>query len=254
MANDSKSQSSSNDNVIINTGGPAELKAKSLLHALSEMEQLSAAEYRTDFPQGTIPIVSRFSFFDVAGKTAALSTLITFLLTPFSMCVFDKILPVFGSYHPTFFDKIFTLLLSSANSLCVALLIIFTVCINMYLGKETEKIVRNFINTYVIVKIITSCFLGIIIYFIYRTFFTTQKIFAIYHEIIRWKIIESPEGKFIIQKFFYWVNQFKSVLPDSIIFSLSLHIITALLIYISFYGIAYRKTKKLKKFREEWEL
>ena len=82
-------------------GAPEDASAKSLLHALSEIEQLSLAELRGSLPEEVLPIQPRFTYIDVACKSAAMMTLITFVTAPFSIAVVQKIMPAFGSTNPS---------------------------------------------------------------------------------------------------------------------------------------------------------
>lgn len=229
----------------------ADIRAKSFLHALSEIEQFSAVEYRTDLPEGVIPMQPKFSFFDVAGKTAIITTFYTFIMSPFSFAVTDKILPVFGNLNPSFMDKLFSYLLAAAPTLAMTLLIMFVLTSKVYTGKTTRVIVENFLLSFVGVKLILSFILAMIILMIYNNTLTDQNIINFYA-----KIINDTYLPVFIKKFSYhflkWFIDFKEIIPTATKFSVFLHTGTAFVLFLS-YQYAKSNSERIKKFRQEWE-
>lgn len=239
----------SKDGTVV-TPGLADLRAKSFLHALSEIQQLSAVEYRTDIPEGVIPFIPRTSFMEVAIKTAAVGTFYTFMVSPFSIAVTDKILPVFNTYNPSFVDKCFSYLLAGSPVLALTLLTVFILLEHVYTGKTVKGIVDWFLLSFVGTKIIVSFLLTVVFLYLYHYVFTEQWI--IKHGVDFMKMATSYKIKKTIYEFTLWLIEFRKIFPQALKFSVILHMGTSALL-----GVAYlytnRKSKKLKIFRQEWE-
>lgn len=229
----------------------ADIRAKSFLHALSEIEQFSAVEYRTDLPEGVVPMQPKFSFFDIAGKTAMITTFYTFIMSPFSFAVTEKILPVFGNINPSFIDKLFSYLLAAAPTLAMTLLIMFVLTSKVYVGKTTRIIVENFLLSFVGVKLVISFILSMIILMVYNNFLSDQNIVRFYTNIINDTYLPNFIKK-LSYHFLKWFIDFKEVIPTATKFSVFLHAGTAFALFLS-YQYAKNKSERIKKFRQEWE-
>lgn len=238
------------DGTVINTA-VADIRAKSFLHAISEIQQFSAIEYRTNLPEGVVPLIPFFSFTDVAFKTAIAGTIYTFAATPFSIAVFEKILPIFNSTSPTFMDKLFSCLLSCAPVLATSFLLIAVLVTRFYMGKTTKKIASNFIMTFVGTKIGISFILAMIFLFIYSSIFTEQFIVKNFSGLIASKM--TPDFlKMYLYKFAIWLIDFRNTIPQAVRFSVCLHIGTSILIGLAF-AYTSRRNRKIEEFRKEWE-
>lgn len=229
----------------------ADIKAKSFLHALSEIEQFSAVEYRTDLPEGVIPMMPKFSFWDVAGKTAAITTFYTFIMSPFSFAVTEKILPVFNNTNPSFMDRLFSYLLAASPTIAMTLLIMVVLTSRVYVGKTTRIIVTNFLTSFIGVKLVISFLLAMLVLMVYNDLLSDQKIISFYASIINDTFLPYAIKKFFYY-FFKWFMDFKTVIPVAVRFSVYLHIGSALILYLS-YQYAKRKSDRIKEFKQEWE-
>lgn len=230
---------------------PSDIRAKGLLHALSEIQQFSAVEYRTSLPEGVVPIQPRMSFWSLAGKEAFVLTFYTFVTAPFSFAVFDKILPVFGSYNPDITDKIFSYLLSAAPTLALTMLIMFILTTRTYLGKTTENIVTHFLLSYIVVKLTVTLILAMTFMLIYERQLMEKFFIEECVKLVKSRFI-SPETKLLVYKFVDWLLEFREIIPKAIKFSVALHVGVAVVLYCSFLRAKYN-AKKLARLRREWE-
>lgn len=237
------------DSTVV-TAGPADLKAKSFLHALSEIQQLSAVEYRTDIPDGVIPFIPMTSFADVAARTAATGTIYTFLVSPFSIAVIDKILPVFGTYNPSFIDKCFSYLLAAAPVLAITLLTAFILLEHVYMGKTVKKMVDMFLLSFIGTKIIVSFIVTILFLWLYTSVFTEQWILNHGMSFVNWGT--SDKIKNLIYEFINWLIEFRRIIPQALKFSVILHMGTSALLGVV-YIYSRRRSHRLRLLRQEWE-
>lgn len=229
----------------------SDIRAKSFLHALSEIQQFSAIEYRTDLPDGVVPLIPQLSFPDIAFKTALMGTVYTFIATPFSMAVFEKLLPVFNTTNPTLMDNIFSFLLSCAPVLAITLLLIGVLITRFYMGRTTKKIASNFILTFTGTKIGMSFFFAIIMFFLYYSVFTDEFIVKNFNSIVTSKMV--PNGvKIVAYKFALWLIDFREIIPKAIKFAVFVHIGAAAAIGLA-WCYTLKRNKKIEEFRREWE-
>lgn len=232
-------------------GIPADIKAKSFIHALSEIEQFSAIEYRTDLPEGVIPMLPRFTFWDVAIKTALVTTAYTFLMAPFCMAVFDKILPVFGQEDPSLMDRVFSWLLSAAPALGMSILIVVVLSTRVYMGRSTRNIVEGFLLSFVGGKLAASFLFGMFLMYFYDRLFTDDWIISFYTDLTQGELF-TYRTKLAIRELFDWLLDFRRILPKAVGFSIMLHGGASLTVFISYLYCRW-KSDRLKEFRQEWE-
>jgi hypothetical protein len=240
------SSSSFSDSTLV-TGTPQDASAKSLFHALSEIEQLSAAELRSSLPEGSLPMQPRFTFIDVACKNAAVMTLFTFLTAPLSIAVVEKIMPAFGNTNPSLIDKIYVYLFSSAPAIAFALLIT-SVISKTYTGKVTKSIVNRFTSSYVATKILVSLFMLYLFYVLAASWFTPDNVWGVlsYLDIFFRKV---PQAK---EDIYNWLMDFRKILVPAAIYATLVHIGTAALISIG-YIRGDMRTRQIELLRKEWE-
>lgn len=232
-------------------GFPSDIRAKSFLHAISEIEQLSAVEYRTDLPDGVVPLLARFTFWDVPAKTAFVTTLYTFLTAPFCMAVFDRILPVFGETNPSLMDRVFSWLLSAAPALGMGLLIVVVLATRVYWGRTTKNLVHSFLISFVGTKVAVSFLLGMIIMYLHYSVFTDEWILNLYRSIAHDRFFP-PGLRGPAASFTEWLFEFRRTIPGSVAFSVSVHGGVSLLVFLSYLYCRF-KSEKLRAFRQEWE-
>src|SRR3990170_4348392 len=92
---------------------PPPAKPKGLIDALSEIQQYYVVERQGSLiPEDFFTYGGKLAFFEVGFKGAFLSGMLTAVLIPFGMGVFQRYIPVFGTYEPSFFDRLFAIILS----------------------------------------------------------------------------------------------------------------------------------------------
>jgi len=228
-------------------------KAKSFLHAIAEIEQISASEIEIDLPPGAFPTPSKFSFSDVAVKYAAITTAATFLMAPFSMLVVEKLLPIFGSSSPGALDIFFAYLLSAAPAVAFSLFFVYVIN-NIYIrGNVTKSLLNYFIHSYVITKFITTIFFLMFFAIVYRTVFSQANMQSFskgIHDVI--SVISKTKALSAYEWSYTWLAYFKSMLMPSAIYSTAVHICCALLLGAA-YLRSYLISKKIDLLRREWE-
>ena len=228
-------------------------KAKSFLHAIAEIEQISASEIEMDLPPGAFPTPSKFSFSDVAVKHAATTTAATFLMAPFSMMVVEQLLPIFGSSSPDALDIFFAYLLSAAPAISFVLFFAYVIN-NIYIrGSVTKSLLSYYINSYVITKFVTTFFFLMFFAIVYKVVFSEANIQSFSDIIYDVISVASKTKALSAYKWSYkWLMYFRSVLMPSAIYSTIIHICCALLLGAA-YLRSYWISKRIDLLRKEWE-
>jgi hypothetical protein len=235
------------------TSPMTDVRATSLFHALSEIEQFSAAEMRVSLPDGVVPMLPKLSFMDVGFKNGVVTTAITFLLAPITMLAVDHFIPVFGSDNPSWLDKAFVYAFASAPAWALALLIAF-VSAKTYRGQVTKSLINGLLFSYAISKITLSIFLIAVAYFIYSRVFTAELVYKIVDsgrdviEFIQNHLIKTAS----IEGTYYFLLGFRETIIKAANFAALLHVGTATVLLIS-HIIGIQRTKKIELLRREWE-
>jgi hypothetical protein len=121
---------------------PQPSKPKGLIDALSEIQQYFVVERSGSvISEDFLTIGGKLAFFEVGFKGAFLSGLVTAFLTPFAIGVFERYIPIFGSYDPSLFDRVFAIVLATSFSIGYA---IFIASVGRYyIGEITRSAIKN---------------------------------------------------------------------------------------------------------------
>lgn len=245
MAKAASGPSSGGTTVV--SGTPQDASAKSLLHALSEMEQMSLAEMHGSLPEEVLPLQPRFTFIDVACKSAALMTLITFLTAPFSIAVVQKVMPAFGNPNPSLIDKAYVYLFSCAPSLACAILIT-SIISKTYTGNVMKKVVNHFTTSYIITKMFISLFLLLVFYVMATRWLTPDVVWNMLSHIdIFFK--SNPAAK---ESAYGFLMEFRKIIFPAAIYATIVHIGSSAIIVIGYMKGAMR-TMEIEQLRREWD-
>lgn len=117
-------------------------KPKNIFEALNELEFFAASESESDepIPEKFFTIKQRLEFMEVGFKSAFLSGMFTAFLSPFMIGVFEKIIPVFGTYNPSIVDQIYVFLLTVGFALGYGIFISrMAKCYRYGVSKEMAK-------------------------------------------------------------------------------------------------------------------
>ena len=201
---------SGNDTVVVAGMGDFQ-KPLNLLQAIEEIQHMAAMETDMDKPldKNFLALKQRIDFMAVGFKNGMLNGLITALLTPLALGVFDKIIPLFGDKHLTTFDEAYAFLLAIGFSLGFA--VFLSSLHKCYVGTISKGMIRNLFG---------GMFAGIIL--------KVLLVFILYN----WIFIElTPEHVYSMLLFFHkympkanfvpvynWILEFKYVLPESVVF------------------------------------
>lgn len=241
VAKDSKGK----EEVLI-AGGIVDIKARSLFHALAEIQQFSVCERDgASVPSDVVTLPNLFSFMEVGFKSGFVSVLISLISVPLMFGVFNNLIKVFNSSHPHFTDSAFLLAASVAPPVGFALVVSHIIS-KAYRGETTSKIVSYLTGSLVTSKLLVSAVAALLFHIIYYKVLTAAGVYNFFN----WMPL--VKGSLFAARAANWILRFKEVLIPSAWFILLVHIISSLVI-VAGNLIGKRKTRLIEEFKKEWE-
>jgi len=224
-------------------------RPKSLIQAISEIEQFSVAEMHSELPEGAMPTATGFSFLEVGTKSSLLSGAVTALTTPLMIAAGEELIPVFGDRELTLFDKLFSVLITVAIPVSFALFI-FVILTRSYAGNITRKAINSLVGGLCTGKAIMIVF--VMILFHYVCFVTLSSANVI--RAINWVsgIFFVPALHIDFESIYRKIMDIKSVLIPSAYFIAFVNILFIGIVSLALV-IGRHKTKIRKEFLREWE-
>jgi len=187
-------------------------KPKSLLEAISEIEQYAAVERQgTPIPETFLLLNQKISFFDVGLKGGWADALVTFFFVPLSMGVFDRVVPMFGSTSPTSSDQVLSMLISISYMLGYNILMAFNLGRCFY-GTVCRQAIWQLYGGFVTGSVLKM----IIVFFIYHFLYVKLTPEFLSHLFVNTYIAVKP---FVTieqwDKAFYWMMDMRGALFKS---------------------------------------
>lgn len=242
MSKDQGDRSSSN---VTPVGLSVSARPKSFIDVVSIIEGYFLAEKGgNDLPDNLLTLKGKIIISEVGFKGAAISGIISILLTPFCVGVLQKYIPIFGSYEFTLFDEIFAMALTVSFALGYGL-IIATIG-KYYVGNLSRRAIN-----WLMMGLTGACALKVVIAFVlYNMIYVlvldpdrTARFLMKFHPQISYNALN---------KAYIILMEFKPILLTSTNFVV---LTTFLMIAVPWVCILYssRKTKKLIEREEIWK-
>ncbi len=220
-----------------------DIKQKGLLHTLSEIEYLSAAERQgSPVPEGVVSSDNLNRYFIDGLKTSTISVAVTAILSPFMFSAYNGLIPVFGSYKPTAFGRAYVLLLTTAFPVsCSA--VIFNVLRKIHFGKITSKAAGRFMGGFAAGSVIGAAALFIIIHILYYNYLTPEALLGLFYGI--------PRPIRPNRAVYEWIMRFSGSFIPCAYFQAAVNLLS---LSISFLGIILgkRRTARINGLYELW--
>jgi hypothetical protein len=235
--------------ILNENGGGRSTRPKSLIQAISEIEQFSVAEMNSEIPEGSLPIKTALSFFDVGLKSGLFSGLMTAVTTPLMMAAGQKLIPVFGEYEPSLFNQIFSLALAISFPICFGIFLFMSMT-KSYAGNITKRAIDYLCGGVASGTIIKTVLFVLLFHYICFQILDADKVI----DALRWinGLLYMEYLNLNYQKIFDWIMEFKLILIPSSYFMTFVNgvfVVMALLALV----IGRYRTKVRKEFLKEWE-
>jgi hypothetical protein len=183
-------------------------KVKNLFDAISDIEFYGGAEKEGELiPVDFFTFKQKVQFWEVGFKAAFISGIITALLSPFMVGVFEKIIPVFGSYQPNFIDQLYVFLLTIGFSLGYG---IFISRLGKYCTKRyeiTKEMVKWLMSGLVSGAVLKAFFVFLLFHFIYFAVLTPTNLYKIFVFFGKNGILVLDQK--VIEKVWYFLLEFR---------------------------------------------
>lgn len=241
----SKGEQGSGNNTVVQSE-LADPRPKSLMMALSEIEQFSYAERTSHIPVEALTSIALMDFSVVGIKYAIKSTIVSALLAPPIMMVEKNLLPVFGDTNTTLFDKFFAYALAISMPMAFALFISYIIQKSLT-GDLTRKTIKGVVSGLVIGKLLATFVVWIVFNIVYVSIFTKERIasFIIWFHKKQWKLPWDAES------IYYWLVYARESIIDSIPIIMTINVLFVGIILVSV-ALGKCNDKRYKKFIEEW--
>jgi len=224
-------------------------KPKSLIHAISEIEQYSVAEINSELPEGSLPIAASLSFFEVGLKSGLLSGFITAVMTPSMMAASENLIPVFGEVDQSLFNRLFSIALTVTFPISYALFIFMSLT-KSYAGNITRKAINNLVGGVSVGTIMKTFIVVLLFHFMCFHTFDADAII----DKLNWfhDLTFVPKLNLNYEAIFAWVMAFKVLLIPSAYFVAFINTVFVLIVVLAVIIGRHRTTVK-KEFLKEWE-
>jgi hypothetical protein len=217
---------------------------KGLLDAISEIQQYYVVERSgSTISDDFLTFKGKLSFFEVGFKVSAVSTLISILLTPVAIGVVQRYIPIFGSYQPSLFDKVFAMVLALSFSSGYGL--IMTVLGKYYIGSISKAAIRNLLGGLIVGSVFKVAVAFILFHFIYFVVLEPVRLSGL---LLKLRPALKPE---IVNSIYLWLIDFKPVFLTSAYFiAFSAFIMVA--IPLGTILIVSRRAKRIIEHEQTW--
>jgi len=225
-------------------GGPIvmkehqEEKPKGLLDAISELQYFYTQEKNgMDLPGGLFTTKDQVIYLELGFRSTFFSGLIMALLTPFSMGVLEKMIPVFGSTDLSPFDTFYVLLLTLFYLIGYG--VFLGIGVRCFHSEYTHAMVKNLLQGIVAAAVLKVVIVFLFFHFIYIKLLTEAKILTVVSYLSKYLDIEKLAGPY------KWLLEFRPVFLTSAWFVL---ISTAIWLAVLFgcYFTALRRNARMK--------
>jgi len=225
------------------TPGGGKRESIGFLDTLSEIHQLSVAEKNSSLTKGIIDPKKLLLYFTSSVRMSVISVIVTSLLSPFMFAVHDGMVPVFGSYEPTTFDRVFVALLTTSFPLGVSLLVLILL-VDFCFKNNAKKAVLSLVKGLTTGTFFMSFVVVVVSHILYYRYLTPEGLVSF--------IGMLPEFLRPGYPFVYWTLRFIDQLIPAAYFQAAVNLASLFVIYLAMV-VAWLKTMRLESRKEVWQ-
>lgn len=131
----------------------------SLPEAISKIQMYAMVhKMGQEVPSGFLVFKERINLWVVGFKGIILDLILGAIFTPFSLAVMHHLIPIFGTFEPNMFDKVYACILSGAYPLGFNAMLAFNLG-NCYFGRVPVLAIRTLLGGFISANIIKVIFL-----------------------------------------------------------------------------------------------
>jgi hypothetical protein len=228
--------------VFVGTAPPPG-KPKGLLDAISEIQQYYVVERGgSTIPADFLTTKGKLGFFEVGFKGAFLSGLVGALFTPFAIGVVEKLIPIFGSREPSYFDQAFALMIAVSFSAGYAIML--STVSRCYIGEISKAAIKNLVGGFAAGAMLKALLAFLLFHFLYL-FLTPDRLVRILSHMT---MLVPPEA---LNGWYIWLWNFRSVFLVSAWFVVVTTVLTIMIPVVTIRQ-ASRKTRLAMEQEDKW--
>jgi hypothetical protein len=236
-------------NPTILAGGDLK-KPLNLLSAISEIKMTGALERGMEKGKGGddgidsdfLSPIFRLDFFSIGLRNSLLNGLVAIFLTPLTLGVFYKLIPVFNDTHISLFDKIYVLIFNF--SLSIGFGIFLSSVKNSYNGNMSKGMIRSLLGGFSLGELVKVILIFILFNWIYLKM-NTKNIYHLCLFLRNRTIFYHGLKNINYVHVFYWLMNFRGVFPVSAVLVLlsSVAVIGIPLFMLNYNNSNFKKKK-----------
>ena len=227
---------------VVMMGGDLK-KPLNLLSAISEIQVMGAMEQdaSSEINSKFLSTIYRWDFFSIGLRNALLNGAMSLFLTPLSLGVFYKLIPVFNDTSVSLFDKIYILFFNFSMSIGFGLFL--SRIKESYVGSLSKGMTKSLLGGFALGEFIKI----LIIFILFNWIYLEMSGRNIYHLLLFFKTHTDtvPFVKNINYAYaYFWLKSFRNVFPVSALLVLvsSLLVIGIPIAYLAYF--AYKQKKE----------
>lgn len=214
-------------------------KPKGLLDAISQLQYFYTQECGgMELPPGLFTANDQVDYLELGFRSTFASGLVMALLTPLSVGVLEKMIPIFGSATPSPFDTFYVMLLTLFYLIGYG--VFLGIGVRSFLGDYTHQMVKNLLLGITIAAALKAVIVFLLFHFIYIKLLTQARIVSCIAYLSQYVSIEKLAGPY------KWMMEFRPVFLTSAWFVLITTGIWLAVLY-GCYLSALRRNAKLKE-------
>ena len=228
---------------VVMMGGDLK-KPLNLLSAISEIQVIGAMEQdaSSEINSKFLSTLFRWDFFSIGLRNALLNGGVSLFLTPLSLGVFYKLIPVFNDTHISLFDKIYILFFNFSMSIGFGLFL--SKIKESYVGSLSKGMTKSLLGGFALGEFIKI----MIVFILFNWIYLQMSAKNIYHMLLFFKThtdtVPFVKNMNYIHAY-YWLMSFKNVFPASAVL---VAVSSLLVIGIPIVSLAYFAHKQKKEF------
>lgn len=200
MGSSSQGSQKSGGFTLISSGVP-ELP-RNILDAVSQIQQYYVLEKEgSTIPQDFLTIAGAIDFMSIGTKTAVKTGFFSALLSPLMIGVFSHYIPIFGTFNPTLFDKIWAVIMNFSLTIAFAFFLAYVG--RYYIGNITKSAIKNLFTGILIGAILKAVVIFMLFHTLYHLVLTPDKV----AQAAVW--LKDVIGASAATKMYYWILGFK---------------------------------------------
>ena len=227
---------------VVMMGGDLK-KPLNLLSAISEIQVMGAMEQdaSSEINSKFLSTIYRWDFFSIGLRNALLNGAMSLFLTPLSLGVFYKLIPVFNDTSVSLFDKIYILFFNFSMSIGFGLFL--SRIKESYVGSLSKGMTKSLLGGFALGEFIKI----LIIFILFNWIYLEMSGRNIYHLLLFFKThtdtVPFVKNMNYIHTYF-WLKSFRNVFPVSALLVLvsSLLVIGIPIAYLAYF--AYKQKKE----------